>query len=66
MKIVVNSLEREVPDAFSVVQLLELLKLSNTRVAVEVNAELVTRAEWDGFKLKPMDKVEVVTFVGGG
>jgi thiamine biosynthesis protein ThiS len=66
MRIVVNSTERDVPENCTVLALLGLLDLSNKRVAVEVNAELATRAEWANFALQAGDRVEVVSFVGGG
>jgi sulfur carrier protein len=64
--IYVNSKQQEMPGGATVLALLEVLKLTEKRVAVEVNAELVTKAEWAGFTLKEGDKVEVVSFVGGG
>jgi len=36
------------------------------RVAVELNLEIVSRAQWDTTTLKNGDKLEVVHFVGGG
>ena len=66
MLIRLNSIAREVPDATCVQALLELLKFQNQRVAVEVNGELVTKAAWPNVILKPNDKVEIVSFVGGG
>lgn len=66
MRIYVNSVERDVPEPASVQSLIEWLQLMNKRVAVEVNTELVTKSEWPGFKLKSGDRVEIVSFVGGG
>ena len=42
------------------------LGLEGQRVAVEVNGDVVTRAEHGTRPLKDGDRVEVVTFVGGG
>ncbi|HEX4602420.1 MAG TPA: sulfur carrier protein ThiS, partial [Candidatus Angelobacter sp.] len=36
------------------------------RVAVELNLEIVQRANWDTTILKEGDKLEIVHFVGGG
>lgn len=66
MRIYVNSVEREMPDNASVQQLIETFNLLNKRVAVEVNADLVTKKEWPRFALKNGDRVEIVSFVGGG
>jgi sulfur carrier protein len=64
--IYVNSKQQEMPGGATVLALLEVLKLTEKRVAVEVNTELVTKSEWANFTLKEGDRVEVVSFVGGG
>ncbi len=46
--------------------LLADLRLGEARVAVEVNGTVVPRAQHDTHRLAPGDRVEVVTFVGGG
>lgn len=66
MHVSVNSKSREMPEQATVSDLIAALQLGEKRVAVEVNAELVARAEWPKFVLKDGDKIEVVTFVGGG
>ena len=66
MRVQVNGEEREVADGVSLVELLDALKVDRTRVAVEVNAEVVRRARHAEVKLKGGDQIEIVTFVGGG
>ena len=66
MRIFVNSKETETPDGATVQQLIEQLGLGQKRVAVEVNAQLAAKSEWNSVVLKPGDRVEVVSFVGGG
>lgn len=66
MRVFVNSKEHEIAAGATVQSLLEALNLAAQRVAVEVNAQLVARAEWPRFRLKEGDRVEVVSFVGGG
>jgi sulfur carrier protein len=46
--------------------LLEKLKLSPTRIAVEINHAVVPKAEYARTILKAGDKVEIISFVGGG
>lgn len=36
------------------------------KIAVEVNGEIVPKAEYQNCTLGPADKLEIVTFVGGG
>jgi thiamine biosynthesis protein ThiS len=58
-----------VPDAGAaptIAALLERLDLGARRVAVEVNGDVVPRAEHAAHRLAAGDRVEVVTFVGGG
>ena len=40
--------------------------IGRTRVAVEINNEIVPKAEYDTRVLADGDKCEVVNFVGGG
>jgi thiazole synthase len=54
------------PATASVAALLTELGWGGKRVAVEVNGEVVPKAEHGTRALKAGDKVEVVTFVGGG
>ncbi len=53
-------------DGFCVAELLKALEMPHERVAVEVNRELVRRAEFSEAALHEGDKVEIVHFVGGG
>lgn len=66
MELSVNGELRTVPDQVTVAQLLEVLGLPRERVAVEVNQDVVPRAEHASRRLAPGDRVEVVSFVGGG
>jgi thiamine biosynthesis protein ThiS len=43
----------------------ETLKLQDDRIAIELNRRLLPRAEWDR-PLAAGDRLEIVTFVGGG
>ena len=66
MTIHVNGEPREVDDAISIVALLQELKVTAPHVAVELNLEVVPRAEHAQTTLHEGDRVEVVTLVGGG
>lgn len=65
MKVTVNGDDRDLPDGASVTVLLQDLKLTPDKVAVEVNRRLLRGDKYDQ-PLKEGDVVEVVTFVGGG
>ena len=66
MKIFVNGESEELPDDATVAALVEKFNLVPKRVAVEVNREIVPRTSYDQTPLREGDRVEVVTFVGGG
>ena len=66
MKIILNGESREVEDAIGLGRLLESLELRPEHVAVEVNRELIPRAQHAAHTLCEGDQLEVVTLVGGG
>jgi len=65
MQLVINGEAREFASA-TLEALIEELGMKGDRVAVELNREIVSRAEWPGTPLKDGDRLEIVHFVGGG
>ena len=47
-------------------QYLEKNSYSLTRIAVEKNGEIVPKSQYDSVVLQDGDRLEVVSFVGGG
>ena len=66
MEIIINGRPTDVPDGVDLAALIERLELSNRRLAVEVNEELVPRSRFAEHRLKPSDRVEIIHAVGGG
>ena len=66
MLLFINGEQRDFPDGLTVAALVAQLGMKPDRVAVELNLEIVPRAQWDATALKHGDKLEVVHFVGGG
>jgi sulfur carrier protein len=66
MEIVLNGDARDVPEGCTLAGLLELLELDPSRVAVELDREIVKPPHWPVTILQPDSKVEIVMFVGGG
>ena len=66
MEISVNGEIRQVGEGMTVLLLLRTLSLPETRVAVERNRSLVRKAEFADTVLGDGDRIEIVTFVGGG
>ena len=66
MQITVNGEIKESEKAISILRLLENLEIEKDRVAVELNSNIVPRSQLGQTILKENDRIEVVTFVGGG
>ncbi|UCD48013.1 MAG: sulfur carrier protein ThiS [Deltaproteobacteria bacterium] len=66
MEIFVNGETRQIGEGATVLLLLRELSLPETRVAVERNRSLVRKAEFADTVLGEGDRIEIVTFVGGG
>ena len=64
--IVVNGQARQVPAGTTVAGLIEVLGLGGKPIAVERNQEVVPRAKHAETMLAAGDRLELVTFVGGG
>ena len=47
-------------------EVIDELKYDRTRIAVEINEEIVPKADYDKTIIKEGDIIEVVSFVGGG
>jgi sulfur carrier protein len=66
MQIWLNGEERTIDENITLAALLSRLDLAPQRVAVEVNRELVRRADYPSTALREGDHIEIVTLVGGG
>jgi sulfur carrier protein len=50
----------------TITQYLAMAEYKPAQVAVEVNLEIVSKADYDNTIIKENDTIEVVTFMGGG
>ena len=66
MRLTINGEATDTIRAATVQELLHELKIAPGRVAVEVNLNVVRKAEYETYKLSDGDTVEIVNFVGGG
>jgi sulfur carrier protein len=66
IEVVINGESRTVVHGTTVAALISELGFGDRRVAVERNREVVPRAEHASTVLAAGDKLELVTFVGGG
>ena len=62
----INGEQKEYPAGLSISEMLEREGFVKERVAVELNAEIVAKENYDAAILKDEDVVEVVSFMGGG
>lgn len=66
MNVTINGNARDVPDDLTVRELVVHLGLGAGPVAVEINREIVPRAEHVARRVRAGDAIEIVHFVGGG
>ncbi|MEQ1563733.1 MAG: sulfur carrier protein ThiS [Nitrospiraceae bacterium] len=66
IQIHVNGDPRDVRADATVGDLLRELAIKTERVAVELNLEILDRKEFDQRSLKQGDRVEILSFIGGG
>lgn len=66
IEVVINGQSRTVPSDTTIAALISELGLAGKPVAVERNREVVPRAQHASTVLASGDRLEVVTFVGGG
>lgn len=63
--ITLNGKEKDYRE-ITITELLEKEGLAGVRVAVELNGQIIRKNNFENVIVKDMDKVEVVSFVGGG
>ena len=66
ISIILNGQPRELEEDLDLKELIEHFTLPDKRIAIELNNNVIKRAEWASVKLKEGDKLEVVQYVVGG
>jgi sulfur carrier protein len=66
MTVTINGEVRDVSEGTTVAALVAGLATNGRGVAVAVNSEVVSRSRWDGTRLNPGDRVEVLSAAQGG
>lgn len=66
MQVTLNGEQREIPAGATIVALLSSLGLDRGRVAVELNEQVIPKARHETTAINEGDRIEIVTFVGGG
>lgn len=65
MEITVNG-DKATIEKMSVLSYLETLNIDPRRVAVELNLDILPKAEYEMTEINDGDRIEIVHFVGGG
>ena len=65
-KIQLNGKKITIKSNFSILDLLQKYKLSNKKIAIELNGAIISKINFKKKILKNNDKIEVVHFIGGG
>ena len=66
MKITVNGTEREFSEGCTIADVVAELEIKTDRIATEHNLAVVPKAQYAETKLNEGDRLEIVSFVGGG
>jgi thiamine biosynthesis protein ThiS len=66
MYILLNGKKFQISEKDTIMRLLKKIDIKSSKVAIEVNKVVIPKEKYRYFKFKNNDKVEVVTFIGGG
>lgn len=66
MQLHINGEERTLEGRPTVIDLLRELVIRPDQVAVEVNLHIVERDDFEGYQLQEGDRIEIMSFMGGG
>ena len=66
MKVFVNGETKEISEEINLIELLKHFSLPQERIAVELNARVIRKKDWETIKINDADKIEIIHFVGGG
>ena len=66
MRVIINGETKDVPEGLNLRSLLEHLSLPHQRIAVEVDQQVIRKADWDQTLVSAGTRIEIVHFVGGG
>lgn len=66
MRLLLNGEERDIAGIGSIADLVAALGLDARKVAVERNLEIAPRSTYADVSLADGDRIEIVTFIGGG
>ena len=66
IQVSINAESKTIPEKLNIPQLLNFLELKDDLLVVELNEEVVMRADWEMTIVGEGDKLEIVKAIGGG
>ncbi|MFZ3064172.1 MAG: sulfur carrier protein ThiS [Nitrospirota bacterium] len=66
MQITINGEKKTIDNNTTLAALLNELNIDSQRVAVELNRNIIDKADYSKTILKDNDSLEIVSFIGGG
>ena len=66
MEIKLNGSLCQLDDGTTAARLIEILDLTEKRLAIEINREILPRSQYDDYQIQPDDEIEIVHAIGGG
>ena len=66
IKISINGKIKSIIDKLTLYELINDIKIPITKVAIELNKEIVDKKKLNKIYLRNKDKIEIVHFIGGG
>jgi len=66
MKVVINGKDADIPKGETLAGYVASKGLKPQAVVIELNESIVPKDNWDSTRLSEGDRVEIVSFVGGG
>lgn len=66
MQLFINGQKQDVKSNITVSDLLKQLQINSAAIALELNLNIVPKNQFETTVLKEGDKLEIISFVGGG
>jgi thiamine biosynthesis protein ThiS len=62
----INGISNKIEFGTTIADLIKKLNITNKKIALEVNEEIIPRSQFDTRMIEDGDQIEIVTAVGGG
>ena len=66
IKVNINGEILELEKNLSIKEMLKILNIKPTNIAVECNLQIVSKSQYSSYKIQNNNKIEIVNFIGGG